>query len=86
VALVFYGALSQPGGAWDWLMGRPGEVDDEIEVIRLVRLPFGLLMTYITWATIQMARKETEGLDLRILYSLFLLMLSPVAGLRMIHR
>jgi len=36
-----------------------------------------LLMTYITWGSIRVARKEAEGLDWRILWGLVLLMLAP---------
>lgn len=79
VALVIYGAFSSASGSWDWLLGRPSELPHGIEPLLLMRLPIGLLMTYVTWGTIRVARKETAGLSSVAMFGLILLTVTPAA-------
>ena len=79
VAVVVYGAFSHASGAWGWLLGRQADVPNGMEPLLLMRLPIDLLMTYITFGTIRVARKEAEGLDWRVLYGLLLLTVAPAA-------
>jgi hypothetical protein len=81
VALVIYGAFSVATGAWNWLLGRQAELPRGIEPLLLMRVPIELLMTYTTWGTIRVARKEAEGLDWRILFGLLLLTIAPAIAL-----
>jgi hypothetical protein len=50
-----------------------------IEPLLLIRISVDLLMTYITWGTIRVARKEAEGLNTPVLLGLLLLTLAPAA-------
>jgi hypothetical protein len=77
VGLGLYVAFSHASGAWDWLLGRQADVPHGMEPLLLMRVPFGLLMTYITWGAIRVAVKEAESLDWRILWCLVLLTVAP---------
>lgn len=79
VALIIYGAFSHASGTWGWMLGRQPEVPHGVEPLLMMRLPIDLLMTYITWGSIRVARKEAEALNATILWGLVLLMLAPAA-------
>jgi hypothetical protein len=81
VALVIYGAFSTATGAWNWLLGRQTELPHGIEPMLLMRVPIELLMTYITWGTIRVARKEAEGLSTPVLCGLILITIAPAIAL-----
>ena len=81
VALVIYAAFSQACGAWGWLLGRQSELPHGTEPLLLMRLPIDLLMTYVTWGTIRVARKEAEGLSLTLMWGLVLLTVAPAAAM-----
>lgn len=78
VALIVYGAFSQASGAWHWMLGGQTELPSALDAVVLMRLPTGLLMSYITWGTIHVARKEAETLNPQILWILISLILGPV--------
>ncbi len=79
VALVIYGAFSTAGGTWSWMLGRHSELPHGIEPLLLIRMFVDLLMTYITWASIRVARKEADGLNSAVLCGLLLLSVAPAA-------
>jgi hypothetical protein len=79
VALVIYVAFSGAGGTWGWMLGRRSDLPRGIEPLLLIRISVDLLMTYITWGTIRVARKEAEGLNTPVLLGLLLLTLAPAA-------
>ena len=85
VALAIYGAFSTAGGTWGWMLGRRSELPRGIEPLLLIRMFVDLLMTYITWGSIRVARKEAEGLNLVVLLGLLLLTLAPAALLPRTH-
>lgn len=78
--IVVYGTFSLLSGAWSWLLDSQRELVPELELPVLMRLPIELLMTYMMWVVIRVARKEVDGLDLRIFYGLMLLWLTPPAA------
>jgi|GEM_PF-1076476 len=86
VALFIYGAFSGATGAWKWLLGRPGDPAPGTEPLLLIRILVELLLTYITWGTIRVARKEAEALDWRILWGLVLLTVAPAVLLPLLRR
>jgi hypothetical protein len=81
VALVIYGAFSVATGAWNWLLGRQTELPHGIEPLLLMRAPIELLLTYITWGTIRVARKEAEGLSMPVMWGLILITIAPAIAL-----
>ncbi len=86
VALVIYAAFSGAGGTWGWMLGRRSEVPRGIEPLLLIRIFVDLLMTYITWGTIRVARKEAERLNSPVLSGLLLLTFAPAALLPFTQR
>ena len=81
VALVIYGTFSQATGAWKWMLGSQTELPQIMQPMLLMRLPIGLLMTYITWGTNHVARKEAEALNAAVVWGLILLTLAPPVAL-----
>jgi hypothetical protein len=77
VGLGLYVAFSSASGTWGWLLGGKVELPPSMAPLLLMRLPIGMLMTYITWGTIRVALKQAESLDWRILWSLVLLTVAP---------
>jgi hypothetical protein len=78
VALTVYGTFTQGTGAWNWMLGGQTKLPSAMNLMLLMRLPIGLLMTYITWGTIHVAHKEAEALNPPVLWVLILLILGPV--------
>jgi hypothetical protein len=77
VALVIYGAFSTAGGTWGWMLGGRTEVPRGLEPLLLIRMFVDLLMSYITWGSIRVARKEAEGQNTPVLFGLLLLSVAP---------
>ena len=81
ISIGMYAVFSTISGTWQWLLGQPTGLPNGIQPLLLLKPGIGLLMTYVTWMTVRVARKEAEGLNPWILYGLVALMLAPVVGL-----
>lgn len=73
IALFIYGSFSHFGGAWKLILDSQAEMPRSVEPLLLLRLPIDLLMTYITWGTIRVARKQAQGLNTLVQVGLVLL-------------
>lgn len=77
LALVMYGAFSFATGTWDLLLGRPHDLPRGMELLVLMKPLICLMLSYLMWATVRVARKEAEGLNLWIMFGLLALLLTP---------
>lgn len=85
--LAIYALLSHFSGAWSWLLGSQRELPTGWKLPVLMRLPIELLVTYVMWTVIGVARNETEGLDRRVFFGLMLVWLAPGAAIWLLsHR
>ncbi len=76
-ALAFYGIFSFITGTWGWLLGRQPELPHGMELMIVMKPLICVLLSYITLATVRVARKEAEGLNLWIMFGLLALLLAP---------
>ncbi len=81
VCIGMYAVFSTISGTWNWLLGQQTSMPSGTQPFLLLKPAIGLMMTYVMWMTVRVARKEAEGLNLWILFGLVALMLTPVLGL-----
>ncbi|MGO9240121.1 MAG: DUF1648 domain-containing protein [Bryobacteraceae bacterium] len=77
VALICYGIFSFITGTWQWVMGRQPALPRGMELLLYMKPMIGLMLGYISLATVRVARKEAEGLNLWVMYGLLALLLAP---------
>ena len=77
LALGLYAMLSFMTGTWEWALGRQPELPRGMELPVLMKPIMDLMMAYLSRATVRVARKEAEGLNLWIMYGLGALLIAP---------
>ena len=86
VALGLYATFSVITGTWEWVLGRQGEPRRGTELLVLIKPMICLLIAYVSYATVRVARKEKEGLNPWIMFALVALVIAPGIALALLAK
>jgi uncharacterized membrane protein len=78
LSIAIYVLLSGVGGTWNWLTGHPVSWDGGRAIVILIKPMNGIVMGYITWGIVRVARREAEKLNPWILIGVLALTLAPI--------
>ena len=78
LSIVMYAVFSTVSGTWSWLLHQTAVIPNRMEVMLLLKPGVGLLLSYVTWMTVRVARKEAESLNVLVLWALIAVSMGPV--------
>ena len=78
ISIFMYAVFSTISGTWNWLVGQPATLPIDIQPLIVLKPGIGLLMSYTTWMTVRVARKEADSLNVFVLFGLIALIMAPV--------